>query len=80
MAAAGRQLQHTSASYNFWCTEELALLALRSREKDGPCSINALGYAGTVLVKSQSDLHYVLDKGPVAILRHVGVPWDEHAG
>lgn len=80
MEAAGLDLQQPSASYNFWCTEELALLALRSQEKDGPCSINALGYAGTVLVKSQSDLQYVLDKGPLAILRHVGAPWDQYEG
>ena len=75
MQAAGLDNQQHRTSYNCWFTPTLALLAPRSQEQDGRCSINALGYAGTILVKSDQDMQYVLEKGCMEVLKTVGVPW-----
>ena len=75
MQAVSLDLDRPSASYNCWFTTDLGMLATRTQEKDGPCSINTLGFAGTVLVKSDQDMDYIVQKGCMEVLRSVGVPW-----
>lgn len=36
---------------------------------------SSLGFAGTILVRSEEDLEYVKASGPMNVLAVVGVPW-----
>ena len=75
MQAAGLDNQQHSTAYNCWFTPTLALVAPRFQEQDGACSINALGFAGTILVKSDQDMQHILARGCMKVLTSVGVPW-----
>lgn len=59
--------------YNLLVTREWMLFVPRSREKWQGISVNSLGFAGALLVKSLADLARVRAAGPLAVLRHVGV-------
>eukprot|EP00899_Mesostigma_viride_P013857 jgi/Mesvir1/22472/Mv20135-RA.1 len=60
-------------SYNMVLTREWMMVVLRSQEKDGPAGVNALGYAGTFLVREAQELAYIRERGPMAILGACGV-------
>lgn len=60
-------------------TTELILLVPRRQENVGPVAINALGFAGTILVNSKAGLEYIHEKGPVSILEVAGCPWGADA-
>jgi len=60
--------------YNLLVTREWMLLAPRSREHFGSVSVNALGFAGALLVKNTDELRRVKECGPVEVLRTVGMP------
>ncbi|SLM49460.1 Ap4A phosphorylase II [Nitrospira japonica] len=86
--ACYRQLLHTAglsveaatgshaltAPYNLLVTRKWALLVPRSRERFEDISINALGFAGTFLVKDQRQLETLRRMGPLTALRHVSFP------
>ncbi|KAL3142943.1 hypothetical protein ABBQ38_003229 [Trebouxia sp. C0009 RCD-2024] len=67
------------SSYNMLLTTELILLVPRRQENVGPVAINALGFAGTILVNSKAGLEYIHEKGPVSILEVAGCPWGADA-
>lgn len=51
------------------------MLVPRRQENVGPVAINALGFAGTILVNSKAGLDYIHEQGPVSILEAAGYPW-----
>lgn len=74
VSAEGPLPPTASAPYNLLVTREWMLLAPRSREYVGPISVNALGFAGAMLVRTQDDLAHLKALGPMAVLRDAGVP------
>lgn len=69
-ADGGRQ----SAPYNLLATREWMLLVPRSRERFESISVNALGFAGALLVRDRQQLAIVEEGGPMRVLRGVVVP------
>ncbi len=69
--AAGEVRQ--SAPYNLLITRRWMLLVPRSQEYFDSTSINALGFAGSLFVRSQQDLQAIRHRGPMAVLRHVAL-------
>jgi sulfate adenylyltransferase (ADP) / ATP adenylyltransferase len=67
-------------SYNVILTYEHLYLIPRLqeehilRETGDPVSVNALGFAGLLLVKSEMELKAVEREGPCTILQSVGLP------
>jgi ATP adenylyltransferase len=60
--------------YNLLVTREWMLLVPRSRETYESISVNALGFAGSILVRNEDELALVRTKGPMAVLEHVTRP------
>ncbi|GMH41382.1 hypothetical protein BSKO_09292 [Bryopsis sp. KO-2023] len=61
-------------SFNLLFSEGWVLLIPRQNDSEGPCGVNALGFAGTLFVRSQEEIDYVKKVGPMAILAGVGFP------
>lgn len=61
-------------SYNLLVTRQWLLLVPRSQEFFEGISINALGFAGALLVKDHAQLETLRKKGPMVALRHVTLP------
>lgn len=66
----GRQ----SAPYNLLITRRWMLLVPRSQECFDSMSINALGFAGALLVKTKAELDHLRQCGPLGALKTVAVP------
>lgn len=66
-----------SSPYNLLITRRWMLLVLRSRERFDGVSVNALGFAGSFLVKDEAGLVTVRRHGPLAVLRGVAVATNE---
>lgn len=62
-----------SRPYNLIVTREWMLLVPRSREFWEGMSINALGYAGALLVRDQEQLRRLREAGPLEALAAVGI-------
>jgi ATP adenylyltransferase len=62
------------APYNLLLTCEWMLLVPRSREHYASISVNALGFAGSLLVKDKAQLERVRNTGPMRVLREVTLP------
>ncbi|GBG00602.1 phosphorylase [Raphidocelis subcapitata] len=62
-------------SYNALLWRGAMVMVPRSQECAGPCAINSLGFAGTMLLRSEEDLAYTTVTGPLKMLATVGVPW-----
>ena len=59
-------------SYNLVITQEWLLIVPRSKESYGPIGINAMGFAGTFLVRTEEELDFVLrQSSPFDILTDV---------
>jgi ATP adenylyltransferase len=58
-------------SYNLLITRGWMLLVPRTRERFGDISVNALGFAGALLVRDEAQLARVRTAGPMNVLRHV---------
>jgi ATP adenylyltransferase len=58
--------------YNLLVTQEWMLLVPRSREYFEAISINALGFAGALLVRNASEMALIKHHGPMTLLNHVG--------
>lgn len=59
--------------YNFLVTRQWMLLVPRSRECFEGISVNALGFAGGLLVRDQSQLDRLKTCGPMTVLRRVAM-------
>lgn len=58
-----------SAPYNLICTRDWMLLVPRTREFFEGVSINAIGFAGGLLVRNREQLEILRARGPMAALR-----------
>ena len=65
----------TCDAYNLLLMRSYMMLVPRSRPSCGPAAINALGFAGSLLVRSQEELDFVHEHGPMRILEYCGIPW-----
>ncbi|KAF6265779.1 ATP adenylyltransferase-domain-containing protein [Scenedesmus sp. NREL 46B-D3] len=80
-AAAGQLLAHCQAglpapvSYNVILTQQLLLMVPRKQESCGRIAVNSLGFAGTILLRSEEDLQFAQQQGPMSMLAEVGQPW-----
>ncbi|GLI69421.1 hypothetical protein VaNZ11_014030, partial [Volvox africanus] len=74
-AATAAAVVAGSVSYNVLLTRSWMMLVPRSAERCGPLALNSLAFAGTMLVRSDDELDYVRQTGPVEILRRIGEPW-----
>ena len=59
--------------YNLLATREWMVLVPRRHEGFEGIAVNALGFAGSLLVRSDAQLAYLREIGPLAVLREVGV-------
>lgn len=71
---AGGNSFSTLPAYNLLATREWLLLVPRSREFFNGISVNALGFAGALLVKDKAQLEALRRQGPMAALQYVTVP------
>lgn len=69
---AGKARQ--SGPYNLLITRRWALLIPRSKECADSISVNALGYAGSLLVRDESQMQTVQARGPMNLLTEVSIP------
>ena len=63
--------ERQSAPYNLLATRRWMLVVPRRREHYETISINALGFAGSLFVRSAAELERVRRAGPMAVLRAV---------
>ena len=61
--------------YNVILTAEHMMVVPRLQEACGPVSVNSMGFAGSLFVRSQAELDYIKEQGPMRILSEVGLPW-----
>lgn len=61
-------------SYNFLMTPKWMMLVLRSQENYCGLSVNSVGFAGTLLVKSDEQRKTLQEIGPMQLLKNVAVP------
>jgi ATP adenylyltransferase len=64
-------------SYNMILTAAFMMLVPRRTEFCGPVAVNSMGFAGSMLVRSQQELDYIRTEGPMRILAAVGLPWND---
>lgn len=77
LEAAGitaRKDDRQSSPYNLLVTRRWMLLVPRSQECFDSISINALGFAGALLVRSNAQMERLRQCGPCAVLKTVAVP------
>ncbi len=60
--------------YNLVATREWMLLVPRSEEFFDGTSVNSLGFAGALLVRSREEMERLKARGPMRLLRSVAVP------
>jgi ATP adenylyltransferase len=69
----------SAAPYNLLVTRQWLLLVPRSQEFFEGISINALGFAGTLLVKDAAQLAILRKQGPMSTLQHVALPQESRS-
>lgn len=74
LPAAAPQIQR--GPYCLLLTREWLLVVPRSREHFGTISVNALGFAGSLLVRDEEQLRRLRLVGPLAALRETAFPCD----
>ncbi|KPQ34860.1 MAG: ATP adenylyltransferase [Phormidesmis priestleyi Ana] len=62
-----------AAPYNMLCTRKWMMLVPRSQEDYMGIPVNALGFAGSLLVKNQSELVKLQELGPMNLLEQVAI-------
>lgn len=67
-------LERAPRPYNLLVTRAWMLLVPRSRESFESIEVNALGFAGALLVRSRGELDALRRLGPLAVLRGVSEP------
>jgi ATP adenylyltransferase len=68
-----------TAPYNLLVTRQWLLLVPRSQEFFEGISINALGFAGALLVKNAAQLAMLRKQGPMNALQHVALPQESRS-
>jgi ATP adenylyltransferase len=63
-------------SYNFLMTHTWMMIVPRRSEKYGQISVNSLGFAGMLLVKSEEELEFVKNVGLLRVLEGVAISKD----
>ncbi|MCP5363867.1 MAG: phosphorylase [Hyphomicrobiales bacterium] len=61
----------TNEAYNLLVTQRWMLVVPRVRDSDHGISVNALGFAGSLFVRDEHDLHTLETLGPMTLLRNV---------
>jgi ATP adenylyltransferase len=69
--------QRQSGPYNLLVTRRWMLLVPRSTEFFNGASVNALGFAGSLLVKDEDQFRDLKSRGPMTALRSVAFPREE---
>ena len=64
----------TKQPYNLLVTRDWMLMVPRSKEYFETISVNALGFAGSILVRNETELETVRERGPFEVLRSVSFP------
>lgn len=64
----------TLPPYNLLVTSEWMLMVPRAQEAFDGVSVNALGFAGALLVRDEAQLQKISNIGPLSLLRHVALP------
>jgi ATP adenylyltransferase len=64
--------------YNLLATRTWMMLVPRRHEAHEGIAVNALGFGGSLLVRSNAQLAYLKEIGPLAVLRGVG--WQDESG
>lgn len=59
--------------YNLLVTQDWMLFVPRSVERYGPISVNALGFAGSLLARDEGEATIIRERGPLGILTDVGL-------
>jgi ATP adenylyltransferase len=62
----------TPGPYNLLATRDWMLLVPRSAEHYESISVNALGFAGSLLARDESELELIRKRGPLEVLECVG--------
>ena len=62
-----------SGPYNLLLTREWMLMVPRSKEFFGSISINALGFAGALLVQNEKQIQMLKEHGGMAVLKHTAI-------
>ena len=70
---AANDEQALAAPYNLLVTRRWMLTVPRSRARFGTLSVNALGFAGALLVRDEDELRDLSDAGPMKALRAVAI-------
>lgn len=65
-------------AYNLLATREWMLIVPRSQECFETISVNSLGFAGALLVRSEKHLQILKNQSPMTVLRSVAVPAECH--
>lgn len=73
LGSGGRQKK----PYNLLLSRKWMLVVPRSQECFGTISVNALGFAGALLVRNTEELELLRAAGPMTALQHVGIPREE---
>jgi ATP adenylyltransferase len=60
--------------YNLLVTRDWMLLVPRRQERFETISVNALGFAGSILARNETELEIVRQRGPWEVLCHVSKP------
>lgn len=79
-AVATQEGDVQSAPYNLLVRRGWMLVVPRSRERFESISVNGLGFAGSLFLRSQEELDRVCAMGPMQVLRAVAMPLDEPHG
>lgn len=62
-----------TGAYNLLVTRDWMLMVLRSQPSFEDVAINALGFAGSLLVRNPQELEHLKQVGPMTVLQNVGV-------
>lgn len=65
---------HQTIPYNLLLTREWMLVVPRKCESAAGISVNALGFAGSMFVKTPEQVEQVVRRGPMTLLREVALP------
>jgi ATP adenylyltransferase len=74
LRAVGLTVETASGPYNLLVSRQWLLLVPRSQEFFEGISINALGFAGALLVRDAAQLATLRERGPMTALLHVALP------